>query len=86
VQDLIAHLNARFNTDELVARLQNDESIKPREKIEIWGQIKLKAIGRIIALAYMHSIILMALKTQKSILCKETVKNFEKSNEQPSGM
>lgn len=79
-------MNTRFNTEELVQRLQNDERIETREKVEIWQQIKLRTFARIIALAYMHSVVLLALKLQKSILCRETIKNFEKSNEDNSGM
>lgn len=79
-------MNSRFNTDDLIRRLQSDEKIETREKVEIWNQIKLRTFARIFSLAYMHSIVLLALKLQKSILCRETIKNFEKSNEQPTGM
>jgi hypothetical protein len=79
-------LDSRFNTDALVQRLQSDENIGAHEKVEIWNQIKLLTFSRIFAVAYMHSILLLALKLQKSILCKETIKNFEKSKEQPSGV
>lgn len=86
IQDLIEHLNNRFDIDELVKRLQRDESIDTKEKVDIWNMIKHRTFSKIIAIAYMHSLVLLALKLQKSILCRETIKNFETTSQKNVGM
>ncbi|KAI6243763.1 Peroxisomal assembly protein PEX3 [Aphelenchoides fujianensis] len=86
VEELLKLLNARFNTEQLVRRLQTEENIQMKEKIELWEQMKVKTFARLLSLAYMHSIVLLALKTQKSVLCRETIRNFEKKDERAGGL
>ncbi|CAD5234935.1 unnamed protein product [Bursaphelenchus xylophilus] len=86
VTDMISAINNRFNTDSLVHRLRTEEGIEQVEKVAIWEDIKIKTIARIVALAYCHSLILMVLKTQKSILCREAIRNLEGSMKPKSGL
>ncbi|CAD5227516.1 unnamed protein product [Bursaphelenchus okinawaensis] len=86
IDDLYAAINRRFNTEALVERLRTEEGIPQGEKIAIWEDIKVLTIARIIALSYYHSLVIMVLKTQKSILCKEAIRNLESSMKPKNGI
>ncbi|KAI6226955.1 Peroxisomal assembly protein PEX3 [Aphelenchoides besseyi] len=86
VRELIAKLDSRFDTEQFILRLQNEENMDVKEKVKLWEQMKIRTFARLLAVAYTQSIVLIALKTQKSILCRETIKNYEKPDEHPTGI
>ncbi|KAI6205835.1 Peroxisomal assembly protein PEX3 [Aphelenchoides besseyi] len=70
VRELIAKLDSRFDTEQFILRLQNEENMDVKEKVKLWEQMKIRTFARLLAVAYTQSIVLIALKTQKSILCR----------------
>ncbi|KAI1730375.1 peroxin-3 domain-containing protein [Ditylenchus destructor] len=78
IHDFRDQLGKRFETASLVERLKQGK-IEPKVKIALWEDLKIRTFGRIMAAAYCSSLILIACKLQKSILCQETCKNMEKN-------
>lgn len=70
----------------MVKRLKTKE-LNKQEKIQIWEQLKVLInlnwlifkfclFQRLLSIAYCYSLIIIAFKAQKSILCKEFCKNL----------
>jgi len=85
VADVRTLLQRRFDTEHLVERLKNEELLS-EEKIHIWEELKSRTIGRILAVGYCYSLLVVALKTQRSILCQETCKGLERPKSRESGL
>ena len=78
IGDIKAILKSRYPIESLVESLKDPEgSLNNDEKIQIWEDIKLQALGRLISTACSFSIIIIATKIQKSILCSEMCKAVE---------
>ncbi|KAH7712276.1 hypothetical protein AAVH_20363, partial [Aphelenchoides avenae] len=82
LSDLRQIIKNRFNTEELVERLKQDSELTNQEKVELWEQIKLRSFARILAVSFAYSLLTLAFKTQKSILCQETCRHLEASKKQ----
>uniref|UniRef100_A0A915D8E0 Peroxisomal biogenesis factor 3 n=1 Tax=Ditylenchus dipsaci TaxID=166011 RepID=A0A915D8E0_9BILA len=53
-----------------------------KQKIHLWEELKIKAFGRILAVAYCYPLLVIAFKVQKSILCQESCRNIELKTKQ----
>lgn len=87
IGDIKNIIKNRYPVENLVETVREPD-LTPEEKIRIFEDIKLKSIARIISTSFAYSLIIVASKTQKSIVCAETCKNVEKSRQkaQNSGL
>lgn len=76
--NLIEKILKRLDADDIVAELRNN----PKEKIVLWNKLKVLAIGRLCALVYACSMLVITLRIQFNILggylYKDVMKNDEK--------
>uniref|UniRef100_A0AC34R260 Peroxisomal assembly protein PEX3 n=1 Tax=Panagrolaimus sp. JU765 TaxID=591449 RepID=A0AC34R260_9BILA len=73
-------IRSRYPVENLVETVREPD-LTPEEKVRIFEDIKLKSIARIISISFAYPLIIVASKTQKSIVCAETCKNVEKSRQ-----
>uniref|UniRef100_A0A914UJN4 Peroxisomal biogenesis factor 3 n=1 Tax=Plectus sambesii TaxID=2011161 RepID=A0A914UJN4_9BILA len=57
----------RFDVESLTERLKQAD-LTTEEKVKLWEQIKVLSFGRILAVGYSYSLLIIALKSQISIL------------------
>jgi hypothetical protein len=79
--DIKAILKSRYPIEILVESLKDSDGITNDQKIQIWEDIKHKSISRIISTSVSLSIIIIATKIQKSILCSEMCKIVEETRQ-----
>ncbi|VDK74963.1 unnamed protein product [Litomosoides sigmodontis] len=60
-----------FDVEALIEDLKNNEELSKEQRIIQWQDIKVKAIGRMVAVAYAFSLITVTLKCQISILAAQ---------------
>uniref|UniRef100_A0A0R3RSI6 Peroxisomal biogenesis factor 3 n=1 Tax=Elaeophora elaphi TaxID=1147741 RepID=A0A0R3RSI6_9BILA len=60
-----------FDVEALIDDLKNNEELSKEQRIIQWQDIKVKAIGRMVAVAYAFSLITVTLKCQISILAAQ---------------
>lgn len=80
IMDIRNIIRNRYPVETIVDTVK-DPDLPPEEKIRVFDDIKLKSIARIISTSFSYSLIIIASKTQKSIICSETCKNLEKSRQ-----
>ena len=82
IDELAARLKLRFELASLIAKLKSqrelprEQQLTKEEQREIWQTIKQKMFAQIMAIAYSHTLIMLALKIQTSLICHESVKRF----------
>jgi hypothetical protein len=84
ISDIKAILKSRYPVEILVESLKDSDEISNEQKIQIWEDIKHKSIARIVSTSVALSIIIIATKIQKSILCSEMCKIVEETRTRKS--
>uniref|UniRef100_A0A915DAI9 Peroxisomal biogenesis factor 3 n=1 Tax=Ditylenchus dipsaci TaxID=166011 RepID=A0A915DAI9_9BILA len=86
LQQVIAEIQQtiqqRFDAESVVQKLKQNEGMNAKQKIHLWEELKIKAFGRILAVAYCYPLLVIAFKVQKSILCQESCRNIELKTKQ----
>ncbi|VBB33509.1 unnamed protein product [Acanthocheilonema viteae] len=74
-------ISLHFDVEALIEDLKNNKELSKEQRIIQWQDIKVKAIGRMVAVAYAFSLITVTLKCQISILaaqhCSLLIENEE---------
>ncbi|EFO18755.1 peroxin-3 family protein [Loa loa] len=65
-----------FDVEALIEDLKNNKELSKEQRIVMWQDIKVKAVGRMVALAYAFSLITVTLKCQISILAAQLCSSF----------
>uniref|UniRef100_A0A914ZB43 Peroxisomal biogenesis factor 3 n=1 Tax=Panagrolaimus superbus TaxID=310955 RepID=A0A914ZB43_9BILA len=86
ISDIKAILKSRYPVEILVESLKDSDEISNEQKIQIWEDIKHKSISRIVSTSVALSIIIIATKIQKSILCSEMCKIVEETRQKQTSM
>ncbi|CAG9533841.1 unnamed protein product [Cercopithifilaria johnstoni] len=75
ILDLLPGITKRislyFDVEALIEDLKNNEELSKEQRIIQWQDIKVKAIGRMVAVAYAFTLITVTLKCQISILAAQ---------------
>ncbi|VDK62901.1 unnamed protein product [Onchocerca ochengi] len=64
-------IESYFDVETLIKDLKNNKELSKEQRIIQWQDIKVKAIGRMVAVAYAFSLITVILKCQISILASQ---------------
>uniref|UniRef100_A0A7E4UTB8 Peroxisomal biogenesis factor 3 n=1 Tax=Panagrellus redivivus TaxID=6233 RepID=A0A7E4UTB8_PANRE len=72
ILDIKQVLKSRYPVEQLVESLKDGTALSNADKIRIWEDIEHKSIARVVSTAFAYSLVIVASKTQKSIVCAET--------------
>ncbi|KAE9552673.1 hypothetical protein FO519_004115 [Halicephalobus sp. NKZ332] len=84
IVDIRNIIRSRYPVENIVETVKEPD-LPPEEKIRVFEDIKLKSFARIISTSFAYSLVIVASKTQKSIICSETCKNIQKKRTQEAG-
>ncbi|VDM61282.1 unnamed protein product [Angiostrongylus costaricensis] len=84
ITDIVPNIESlvqrRFDVETLIHRLKENRNLPFEEKVQIWNRVL--SIARIIGIAYSYSLLILALKTQISILAADVCSQFEEPHSQ----
>ncbi|VDM98068.1 unnamed protein product [Thelazia callipaeda] len=64
-------ISAYFDVEAMIEQLKSSEELSSEQRIILWQDIKVKSVGRMVAVAYAFSLISVTLKCQISILASQ---------------
>ncbi|KAI3420379.1 hypothetical protein GPALN_003680 [Globodera pallida] len=71
IAELKSRIAIRFNTEELLDELRSSTELTTQRKIEIWEQLKVRSVSRLVSLVTVYPLTILVLKSQKSIVCQQ---------------
>uniref|UniRef100_A0A915PSP7 Peroxisomal biogenesis factor 3 n=1 Tax=Setaria digitata TaxID=48799 RepID=A0A915PSP7_9BILA len=74
-------ISSHFDVEALIEDLKNNKGLSKEQRIIQWQDIKVKAIGRMVAVAYAFSLITVTLKCQISILAAQLCSSLTKKED-----
>ncbi|KAM3728107.1 Peroxisomal biogenesis factor [Dirofilaria immitis] len=78
---IVERISSYFDVETLIKDLKNNKELSKEQRIIHWQDIKVKAIGRVVAIAYAFSLITVTLKCQISILAAQLCSSLTEKEE-----
>jgi len=75
-----------FNTEELVELLKSSSHITSSKKIELWNELKIRSVAKIVALIYTFPLLIVSFKIHRSVLVHELLKGAQSKNSSNNGL